>query len=115
MRFCVSGGLFLRRPAQRAAEQRPDEECVGSDPRLGFAAFFLPPAQQPMWPFWRQKIGSLQPEKRPGRKRGPGETRASRTGLDNGPPEKSRAWRARQPKKQPKNSRLHPRLYYSRL
>jgi hypothetical protein len=45
MRFCVSGGLFLRRPAQRAAVQRPDEERVGSDPRLGFAAFFLPPAQ----------------------------------------------------------------------
>jgi hypothetical protein len=60
MRFCFSGGLFLRRPAQRAAEQRPDEERVGSDPRLdlGFAALFLPPAQQPMWPFWRQKIGS---------------------------------------------------------
>jgi hypothetical protein len=38
----VSPALFLRRPAQRAAEQRPDEERVGSDPRLGFAAFFTP-------------------------------------------------------------------------
>jgi hypothetical protein len=41
-------------------EQRPDEERVRSDTRLdlGFAAFFFTRAQQPMWPFWRQKIGS---------------------------------------------------------
>jgi hypothetical protein len=97
MRFCVSGGLFLRRPAQRAAEQRPDEERVGSDPRLGFAAFFLPPRSS-LCGLFGAKNWVLQPENRPGRKRGPRETRASRTGLDNGPPEKSRAWRARQPK-----------------
>jgi hypothetical protein len=36
--------LFLWRPAQRVAEQRPDEERVGSNRRLGFAAFFTPRA-----------------------------------------------------------------------
>jgi hypothetical protein len=92
MRFCFSGGLFLRRPAQRATEQRPDEERVRSDPRLdlGFAAFFLPRAAAYV-AFLAPKNWVLQPENRPGRKRGPGETRALRTGLDNGPPEKSRA------------------------
>jgi hypothetical protein len=78
-------GLFLRRPAQRAAEQRPDEEHVGSDPRLGFAAFFLPPAQQPMWPFWRQKIGSCNQEtglvENVGLEKLDPRERASRTGL----------------------------------
>jgi hypothetical protein len=59
MRFCFSGGLFLRRPAQRAAEQRPDEERVGSDPRLdlGFAAFFLPPRSSLCGLFGAKKLG----------------------------------------------------------
>jgi hypothetical protein len=54
----VSPALFLRRPAQRAAEQRPDEERVGSDPRLGFAAFFYPPRSSLCGLFGAKKIGS---------------------------------------------------------
>jgi hypothetical protein len=53
----VSPALFLRRPAQRAAEQRPDEERVGSDPRLGFAAFFYPPRSSLCGLFGAKKLG----------------------------------------------------------
>jgi hypothetical protein len=60
MRFCFSGGCSCGALPNAPREQRPDEERVRSDTRLdlGFAAFFFTRAQQPMWPFWRQKIGS---------------------------------------------------------
>jgi hypothetical protein len=105
--FCFSA-LFMWRRAPRAAEQRPDEERGGSDPRLGFAAFFTPRAQQPMRPFLAPKNCVCQPGNRPGRKRGPGEKNTVlETGLE----------KKRGPGQQgnPKNRRLHPRLYYSRL
>jgi hypothetical protein len=39
----IFSALFLWRPVPRTAEQQPDEERAGSDPRLGFTAFFLLP------------------------------------------------------------------------
>jgi hypothetical protein len=110
----VSPTLFLWRPVQRAAEQQPDEERVGSDPRLGFAAFFTPRAAAYVAFFapknWvcNQEIGlgeNVGLEKLNPRER------ALRTGLENGPREQ------RGPGEQgnQKNRRLHPRLYYSRL
>jgi hypothetical protein len=133
-RSASPGGCSCGALPNAPREQRPDEERVRSYTRLdlGFAAFFFTRAQQAMRPFWRQKIGSCNQKTGPVENVGLGQTRALRTGLDNGPPEKSRAcralrtgldngppeksraWRARQPKKQ-QNSRLVPRLYYSRL
>jgi hypothetical protein len=81
MCFCFSGGCSCGALPNAPPNSDLTKSASGRTPRLGFAAFFLPPAQQPMWPFWRQKNWVLQPENRPGRKRGPGETRSSRTGL----------------------------------
>jgi hypothetical protein len=113
----VSPALFLWHPVQRTAEQQPDEERVGSDPRLGFAAFFYPPP-----PHAAAYVVFLAPKnwvcnqetdlgENVGLEKLNPRERASRTGLENGPREK------RGPGEQgnQKNRRLHPRLYYSRL
>jgi hypothetical protein len=103
-RSASPGGCSCGALPNAPREQRPDEERVRSYTRLdlGFAAFFFTRAQQPMWPFWRQKIGSCNQKTGPVENVGLGQT--LRTGLDNGPPEKSRAWRARQPKKNSKTA-----------
>jgi hypothetical protein len=80
------GGLFLAAPCPT---RRANSDLTKSASDLGFAAFFTR-AQLPMWPFWRQKIGSCNQKTGPVETVGLGQTRALRTGLDNGPPEKSR-------------------------